>query len=847
MPPSSSDIERLSVLAGFGALPPERDTVLDTLTEAAARVFGTASALLTLVDDKTTWIGAAYRFEAAAAPRDCTLCDIVVADAAPLVLPDTLAEPRFARHPVVTGPPFVRFYAAAPLLARTGHCLGTLCVFDSQPRPRPDPASLDLLARLAETAMTVLEQRRSQAELARLAERAQRVDRLQAAIAASVTCEAALTAMLTELCRHHGATIGRIWKLARPHDAMVEVSRYQDDTVNSRSYFAIPPRAPVGSTNSFTAASIRANRPTTLRYSDIANPQDYALVGAAMAAGLSCQVSCPIWVQDERFGVALSFRDPLTPLDDIAADIASLEDVIRPALLRKIAEERVLLLGHALDRAGDGVLITEAAAGDVTGLPIIYANAGFCEIFGYRPDEIIGQPTTVLRGPGTDPATIRAVEDAMRALRPIRVEVLNYRRDGTALWVEIDLAPLADGKNTVTHWVSIRRDITRRRFQEEAMLRSEKLKTVGQLTGGIAHDFNNLLTVVTLNLEEAVQRLAPDDPLQSLLAPAMHASLRGAELTGQLLSYARRAPLRPQKVQLTEALTALQPLLARSLGARFELQVALHHDRLAANVDSAQLENAIMNLIINARDAMPDGGVILLQAELLRLRAGSAELLDDMAPGAYVRISVTDEGTGIPADILPRVFDPFFTTKEVGQGSGLGLSMVYGFARQSGGHVSLRSEPGRGTVASLILPADIEPVPARRAQRAAGRWQAAQRGVLVVEDQPEVLSTVLHLLEQIGFRTTGVMTADEAAEMLRQGAKFDLLFSDIVLPGTLNGLDLAAEARRIAPEMRIIVTSGFTQQSQPLSEVIAAGAEFLTKPYKRQDLIDRLRVMFPQG
>ncbi len=844
---STRELERLKALAATIALPPEPDLILDTLAETAARLFGTTSALITLIDADTTWKQGVHRFDRAPVPRTHTLCDAVVRSCRPVVVPDANADPQFAGHVMVAGPPHVRFYAAAPLVTAQGHCLGTLCAFDVAPRPAPDAALPDLLQRLADTALQILEHRSIGVRLAHQAQRALRVERLQAAIAAAATCELALTAMLTELCTHHGATIGRIWKLVMPHEAMIEVARYQSDDLSGGSYFAMAPRAPVSSTNSFTAASIRANRPTTLRYSEIAAPERYALVEAAVAAGLTCQVSYPIWVQGERFGVALSFREALTPLDDIVADIASLEDGIRPALLRKVAEERVLLLGHALDRAGDGVLISEAAPGGAADSPIIYANAGFCEIFGYRLDEIIGRSTTVLRGPDTDPRVVAEVMRAMRDLRPIRTEVLNYRRDGTPMWVELDLAPLTDGKNTITHWVSIRRDITARRFQEEAMIRSEKLKTVGQLTGGIAHDFNNLLTVVSLNLEEATHRLAPEDPLQALLAPAMHASLRGAELTGQLLAYARRAPLRPQTVQLTEALATLQPLLVRSLGARYELRVEVQHDRLSTHVDSGQLENALMNLIINARDAMASGGVILLQADLLQLRAGDSELQDDMRPGPYVCLSVTDTGSGIAPDILARVFDPFFTTKEVGQGSGLGLSMVYGFARQSGGQVTLRSQVGHGTVERLILPAEPDAPPPPQPTRAPVRWRAAGRSVLVVEDQPEVLSTVLHLLDQLGFRTTGVMTADEAAGMLRAGARFDLLFSDIVLPGALNGIDLAGAARAVAPGMPVLLTSGFNQHSRQLAEAIDAGAGFLTKPYRRQELIERLRGIFPEG
>jgi PAS domain S-box-containing protein len=844
---SASEMNRLTELASFGTLPSAPDKALDTLTESAARLFGVAWGLLSLVDGETTWIHATYQFDRMSAPRDCTLCDLVVRSKAPLVLPDAKADPRFVDHVVVTGPPHLRFYASAPLMSPQGHCIGTLSVCDPAPRAHPDATMMGLLARLAETAMQILDQRRNEARLTRLALRAARVERMQAAMSAAASCEAALTAMLSELCTHHGATIGRIWKLTMPHEAMVEVARYDDNSENSRRYFAVPPRVPLTSTNSHTVSSIRFNHPTTVRYADTLDLVDFSLSDAVIAAGLTCQANYPILVQGERFGVVMSFLDPLTPLDDIIDDLASLEDIIRPALVRKIVEERVLLLGNALDRAGDGVLVSEAPPDGDIDAPTIYANTGFCEMFGYTQETILGRSSRVLRGPDCDPATLAAIDRAAREFRHIRTEVLQYRSDGSTLWVELDLSPITDSRNTVTHWVSIRRDITQRRFQEEAMIRSEKLKTVGQLTGGIAHDFNNLLTVVTLNLEEATQRLPEADPLQALLGPALHASLRGAELTAQLLSYARRAPLRPQKVHLAEALASLQPLLERSLGARFELRVALRHDRIVANVDSGQLENAVMNLIINARDAMPGGGVILLQADLRHLRPGDSELHDDMRPGDYVRITVTDEGAGIAPEILAHVFDPFFTTKEVGQGSGLGLSMVYGFARQSGGHVTLRSEVGRGTVATLLLPSDSATAVPRRKVRASGAWQVSGRRVLVVEDQPEVLTTVLHLLEQSGFDATGVMTADEAAQMLHSGARFDLLFSDIVLPGRLNGLDLAREARVVAPEMRILVTSGFTQQSKPLTDVIEAGAAFLAKPYKRQELVDRLRGMFPQG
>ena len=416
-------------------------------------------------------------------------------------------------------------------------------------------------------------------------------------------------------------------------------------------------------------------------------------------------MSYPIWVEGERFGVAMAFSEDRSDLADIIADIASLEDLIRPALQRKVTEERQLLLGQALDRASDGVLIIEVLPGRAGAPPIIYANGGFCQMTGYGLDEVIGQTPLLLQGPETDKAALADMIAGMDAGRPSRAELQFYRKDSATLWIDIEFAPVVGESNAYTHWVAILRDITQRRIEEATLLRSEKLKTIGQLTGGIAHDFNNLLTVVTLNLEEVINKLPLYDPLLNLLQPAMHASLRGAELTAQLVSYARRAPLRPQPMRMKTVLSGLQPLLKRALGEQYELSVQIQPDDIIANADPAQLENALMNLLINSRDAMPRGGVIGLDITEIELAPGNPDLHEDMQPGRYARISVVDSGDGIRPEVLARVFDPFFTTKEVGKGTGLGLSMVYGFARQSGGHIALRSQPGRGTQAILHLPA----------------------------------------------------------------------------------------------------------------------------------------------
>ena len=333
--------------------------------------------------------------------------------------------------------------------------------------------------------------------------------------------------------------------------------------------------------------------------------------------------------------------------------------------------------------------------------------------------ELMGVPREPT-GPGADALMQRVHEDDRETVRQAlaaagrerQPRTFEYRvtlRDNQIRHLRAEVRPVLDERGEVVELFGYSQDISALKHAEQALLRNEQLRSLGQLTGGVAHDFNNLLTVVILNLEEALEIAPEGDEMQEILAPALHAAVRGAELTSQLLSYARRATLRPERVRPDEFFGALRPLLNRVLGERFELQVLLRHNGGSAMVDPAQLDSAVMNLVINARDAMPNGGAITLETRSVMLAADSPGFQDEVTPGRYVVISVGDRGQGIPPDILPRIFEPFFTTKAVGKGSGMGLSMVYGFARQSGGHVTVESTEGVGTT--------VPPLPARGRRR----------------------------------------------------------------------------------------------------------------------------------
>jgi signal transduction histidine kinase/ActR/RegA family two-component response regulator len=383
---------------------------------------------------------------------------------------------------------------------------------------------------------------------------------------------------------------------------------------------------------------------------------------------------------------------------------------------------------------------------------------------------------------------------------------------------------------------------------EEQLHQAQKMEAVGQLTGGIAHDFNNLLMVVLGNLDEMSDRLNRDDTLRPLIRAAIAAAERGADLTQQLLAFARRQPLRPQPIDCNQTIEGMTDLLRRTLGERVDIRVALADDLPAAVADAAQVQNALLNLTINARDAMPDGGKLVIETSVAHLDEDYRIANTDVAPGDYVMIAVTDTGTGMPPTVIARAFDPFFTTKEIGKGSGLGLSMVYGFAKQSGGHAKIYSEVGQGTTVKLYLP--VAPGSAVAVAPASGHF-AMERArtdevVLVVEDDVLVRDTVTRLLRGLGYRVLEAANADSALAVLRSDAAVHLLFTDVVLPGRIGGRELAVEGRKIRPELRVLFTSGYTQNSIVHHGRLDDGVSLLSKPYKKDALARIVRGLLDQ-
>jgi CheY-like chemotaxis protein/two-component sensor histidine kinase len=369
------------------------------------------------------------------------------------------------------------------------------------------------------------------------------------------------------------------------------------------------------------------------------------------------------------------------------------------------------------------------------------------------------------------------------------------------------------------------------------------MEALGQLTGGIAHDFNNLLTVI-IGSSELLRETADPARQKAMADTILRAAERGSELAKRLLAFARRQPLAPKTIDINGLVAGMQGLLQQSLGEHIEVRVAADPKLLPAHADAGQLETAILNLAINARDAMPGGGRLTIETRNVHLEPGFMSGAGDPPPGNYVMVAVGDTGTGMPPEVRARAFDPFFTTKDFGKGSGLGLSMVYGFVRQSGGYVTLYSEPGLGTTVKMHFPPAAGAAPGDEEKPAGAAEPRGSETVLLVEDDAMVRGHVESLLKALGYRAVVAENGSAALAVLGGGERIDLVFTDMVMPGGMSGRDLAAAARRVRPAIKILFTSGYTNEMFAASAPAIDGAtNFLAKPYRRRELAAKLRAV----
>ncbi|WP_315774616.1 MULTISPECIES: CHASE3 domain-containing protein [unclassified Bradyrhizobium] len=498
------------------------------------------------------------------------------------------------------------------------------------------------------------------------------------------------------------------------------------------------------------------------------------------------------------------------------------------------------ILQSTFNSMAEGVLVIDAAD------TVVFSNPAVEHLLGYSPGKNLTDVRAHLRVYESDGVTPVAAHDlpTPRALRGEsfdRRELIVYRPDrDETLRLMISGRPLRDAAGGITGAAMVYHDITTAHETERLLQQAQKLDAIGKLTGGVAHDFNNMLTIITGTIETLADEVKDRPAAAATAALIGQAADRCTELIRHLLAFARKQPLHPRDSDVNSTILDIAKLLRPTLGEQIEINSILEEETLITHIDSAQLANSLVNMAINARDAMPNGGKLLLESRRVELDEAYASANAGVTPGSYVMVAVSDTGTGMSPEVRDRAFEPFFTTKEASKGSGLGLSMVYGFVKQSGGHIKIYSEEGRGTTIRLYIP-----TPKGQAASPAPPEPPPPRGeetIFIVEDDPLVQDFVVTQLQSLGYKTITASTGVEALAKIDSGQSFDLLFTDVIMPGGVNGKELAEEALRQRPGTKVLYTSGYTDNAMVEHGRLDQAALLLTKPYRKSELAKMVRL-----
>ena len=1103
-----SEVERLNALDRFDILDTEPEEAFDRVTRIAARLFRTPVALVCFIDGNRRWIKAGLGIDLSEKPREQALfCNLAIDSNQLCFVQDASLDPRFCDNATMLEGP-IRFYAGAPLVTHDGHRIGVLSIADHAPRPDISREDCDDLTRLASVIMDELELRAAKGQLIHqlssrgLAEaRLKLLNELSEAALKAPDFKSAMRACLHLIADHVGTDCALAHGLAANATHCEMEAEYIAPGIEAAGFLDFIRRYPLRADNSIIGDSVLHQRLVAIADLTAVDQRRFPLSRVAVDHGFRSLLSVPFENAGTKFGLTFLFSYPLRDMSEVAETIHGLSGKVRDLLARKQVEEHIALLQSVVLHANDAVMITEARSTPDEGPRIVYVNRSFSVMTGYPVEEVLGRTPRFLQGPATDAGAVDRLRAAHSRWEPLRVEMANYRKDGSEFWAEMDVSPVADANGWYTHWIAILRDTTARKHDEErlrerelalrqlaqrqaaildalpahvalldsegailsvsrswsefasasgidvtspvgrsyfefcqtnfwgelgpmiangltavlaghqpqfsidhpcehggwrrwyrlmaaplaldesagavvmhldvtsnklaeealrrekefselliksstegivvfdrefrvtlwnpgietitgmgasqvlarrifealpylvgtvgevamrdtldgretslfdqrytipetgrdgyyeayfsplysrgrdviggigflretterrriedALRQSQKMEAVGQLTGGIAHDFNNMLTVIAGNLELLEGKLGDEPRLLRLVNSAALAASRAEKLTQQLLTFSRRQQLRPQPIDFNQIVIGLDDLLHRTVGEHMEIRKQLAPDLWPALADPNQIETALLNLILNARDAMPNGGHITIETGNAEFVPGSSEI----SPGAYATLSVTDTGQGMPEEVLAHVFEPFFTTKEVGKGTGLGLSQVYGFIKQSVGHIKIESRVGAGTTVRLYLPRAAGAVDFTGMAPIHEKQYRGSENVLVVEDDHGVRDFAVSVLRELGYRVLEAPNGDVALELLAATPDIDLLFTDVVMPGVLGGADLAKTALERRPELRVLFTSGYTtrlvEKDWPARKV-----DLLRKPYRSVDLAGRVR------
>ena len=971
-PIPNHDAERLEVLRQYSILDTPAEEEYDALARLAAFAAETPVALISLVDRERVWFKARVGTDTVEAPRAWAFSAYAINQIEPFLVEDATADPRFAAHPRVAGPPGLRFYAGFPLITREGHVLGTLNVLDNKPR-RLSPQQLAALQTIASQAMHLLDLRRARLEMN------EAIADLQLAHAERVVTEQKFSTVFqlgpdallltrqadgrilhvnrrfTEMTGYSTEeAVGRttldlnLW--VHPQERqdymaeLIKTGRVRTRDTQFRTK-AGEQRTGEGSAETIEVAgekcllvvmrditerkhaeaererlleSERGQRLEAETLRDVALalasrrtlhdvldeiltqarrlvPCDAAnlrlvegdIIHVARAQGyeehgagiddlkmnavdfplnqavlreriplivddtrlekdwvplestrwIRSHMTLPICVQDHVVGMlklasaqpgyfTAAHADVLVPLASAAAV------AIEQALLTDMLRESEAKFRALTETVASAIFISRSER-------ILYVNREAERLLGYTREELLAMPSTRIIHPD-DVETVRRRREARLRGEEVRsrYEFRLVDRQGRARWVDFT-ATVAEYEGAPAV-LGTAFDITERKMLEEQLRQAQKMEAVGRLAGGVAHDFNNLLNVILGYSELLLDDMPKEDPRRAQLEQIARAGDRAASLTSQLLAFSRQQVLQPRVVNLNEVIGTVEKMLQRVIGEDVGVHTRLDNELGRVRIDPGQIEQMVMNLAVNARDAMPAGGSLTLETANVTLTETDCRTLTDMAPGHYVRLQVIDSGAGMDAETLARCFEPFFTTKEVGKGTGLGLSMVYGIVKQSGGHITASSTPGQGSTFRVFFPRVDEPA----AEPAAAAHPVAPVGtetILVVEDEPAVRRLACDYLAEKGYTVLEAPNPARAVEMVREHTgKIDMVLTDVIMPG-LSGRELVETLRGLRPGLRVLYMSGYTADAIAHHGVLDPGVEFIQKPFTPSALARRLR------
>jgi PAS domain S-box-containing protein len=504
---------------------------------------------------------------------------------------------------------------------------------------------------------------------------------------------------------------------------------------------------------------------------------------------------------------------------------------------RKRSEEALHLRDRAMEAISQGIFIIDPAQ---PGHPVIYVNPAFERITGYGREDILGMNWGLCPEAGNNSAGRAEIEIAIREQRPRLVELLGYRKDGTSFWASLSLAPIRTAEGRLTHFVGVVTDVSEQKRLEAQLRQSQKMEAIGRLAGGVAHDFNNVLTVILGYSDMLLQKLTPGDASRAPIEEISKAGQRAASLTNQLLAFSRKQVLTPVALNLNTLVADMDKMLRRLIGEDIELTTSLDPALQPAKVDPGQVQQVLMNLVVNARDAMPNGGKLTIKTANVDFDASYAVERPELQPGSYVLVAVSDTGCGMDEATKARIFEPFFTTREPGMGTGLGLATVYGIIKQSGGYIYVNSQPGRGSTFRIYFPRAGQETSQPGQDSAPHEIKQNAATVLVVEDEDAVRAMAARVLQRNGHAVLQARHGEEALQLsAAHTGPIDLLLTDVVMP-QMSGCQLAQRMAPIRPAMKVLYMSGYTDEAIVRHGLLSHEVDFLQKPFTGDILAKRV-------